>query len=86
MVEPRAPRTPLKIVNLVFWLAMVLTATAFGLALGLNVILVPFWFFGMAGAVSVTARRAWNWTCPKCHEEMEAPRVVTTPPLVPQHA
>lgn len=85
MVEPRAPRAALKILNLAFWVAMMLTSVAFGLALGLNVLLVPVWIV-MGGSVGVTARRAWSWTCPECHEEMRAPRDVTThAPLVPQH-
>lgn len=68
-VVPSPPKGFWKVANVAFWVAMLLVGTAFGLIIGLNVLLVPVWCF-MAGAVGVTADRASSWTCPECHAEM----------------
>lgn len=71
-VEPRPPRSTWKIAVAVFWICSLLTATAFSLLLGLNVVLVPVWF-AIGASVGAAAIRAGAWTCPSCHGEVAAP-------------
>lgn len=72
-----APRVGWSALNVVMWTATLVTGMAFGLLIGLDVLLVPLWL-GMAGAVSYTAQRAASWRCAYCKEEIAAP-IVTVP-------
>jgi hypothetical protein len=81
-VVPAAPKTAWKIACAVFWICALLTATAFSLLPGLNILLVPVWF-GIGGAVGAAAERAYTWTCPRCHSPVTAP---TPEQLVLRHA
>ena len=73
-----------------FYVASLAVALVFSLLLGLNIVLVPV-AIAVGCSVGVAARRASEWSCPQCKEEMVAPvsqpeAEVHTRPLVPAHA
>ena len=89
-VTPVPPRTIAKLSLVGFYVASLAVAMLFSLLLGLNIVLVPV-ACAIGCSVGVAARRASEWTCPQCKEEMVAPAAVTTEevgakPLVPAHA
>jgi hypothetical protein len=87
-VTPVPPRTMAKLGLVGFYIAALVVSTIFSLLLGLNILLAPAAIVvGMA--VGVAARRANEWSCPQCKEEMRAPAAEPTPamaerPLVPR--
>lgn len=93
-VVPLRPKATAKLINFAFWIAALVTATAFSLLLGLNVVLVPMWF-GIGMAVGTSAERLAAWSCPSCKAEMIVPDDVAHElrgrkqpkhrPLVPAH-
>ena len=91
-VTPVPPRTMAKLSLVAFYVASLAVALVFSLLLGLNIVLVPV-AIAVGCSVGVAARRASEWSCPQCKEEMVAPASVTTPkdevrtrPFVPAHA
>jgi hypothetical protein len=78
-VTPVPPRTMAKL-GLV---ASLVVATMFSLLLGLNIVLVPV-AVAVGLSVGVAARRASEWSCPQCKEEMHpAPLSASAPPRRP---
>jgi hypothetical protein len=93
-VTPVPPRTIAKIGLVGFYVASLAVALVFSLLLGLNIVLVPV-AIAVGCSVGVAARRASEWSCPECKEEMAAPRIASatdevpttrTRPFVPAHA
>lgn len=94
-VTPVPPRTMAKLSLVAFYVASLAAALMFSLLLGLNIVLVPV-AIAVGCSVGVAARRASEWSCPQCKEEMVAPSVATTDeartprarprPMVPAHA
>jgi hypothetical protein len=89
-VTPVPPRTMAKLGLVGFYVASLVVATLFSLLLGLNIVLVPV-AIAVGLSVGVAARRASEWSCPQCKEEMhpapstEAPEVRPRP-FVHAHA
>jgi hypothetical protein len=61
-----------KVVNVAFWIGSMLVATAFSLALGLNLVLAPA-AIAIGMAIGTSARRLSSWTCPRCGAELVEP-------------
>jgi hypothetical protein len=61
-----------KFVNVGFWIASLVVATCFSLALGLNLVLAPAAIV-VGWSVGTSARRLNDWTCPHCNEELVEP-------------
>lgn len=87
VVEPSPPKTAWKVLNLFFWVGSLAVSTLFASLLGLNVLLVPV-ALAICWSVGTSARAAFGWSCPVCHNELPAPEVAPAPRrrLVWRHA
>ncbi|MBX3192033.1 MAG: hypothetical protein KF819_33895 [Labilithrix sp.] len=77
IVEPRAPRTAWKLLNLFFWVGSLAVSTLFAVLLGLDVLLLPV-AVAISFSIGTSARAAYGWSCPVCHDSLPAPPEAAT--------